>query len=254
MNIKKIEYKVLRGSFCLVRDKLLDLEVTRETEEPEQPYVMIPHHCTGFDGVLMHTLTERQSHFWVQFENVFDSRWKRFLEFIGEIPIKVNGEKDRKNIREAINQSRSYLSQPNQVVGFFNDGPSARLSVDGRILELEERPNYSGGAHIGQLTGAPIVPVSIWCPPDFQKKYWAWKTNLQGTDEQVNIIQAPDNAERKRHLGGKFIELLVERLNGKAMPYKVFFGAPIEPIRNKEALVAKIRDEQVRNYKTLAGQ
>ena len=30
----------------------------------------------------------------------------------------------------------------------------------------EERPNYTGAAHLAKLANVPVVPISIWCPKE----------------------------------------------------------------------------------------
>jgi 1-acyl-sn-glycerol-3-phosphate acyltransferase len=233
MNMKNLAYWVPRRILSGVRNYILDWVSVQVGNIPEGSYVAVPHHNTGFDGVLVSTLINEKTHFWIQFERVFNSNWKKVLDLLEEIPIKINGGVDRESLEDAIKQSRHYLKQGRQVVGVFNDGPSANLRFNGRILELEERPNYTGAAYLAKLADVPVVPISLWCPQDFREKFWAWKQGASLGD---------------RTGGSKFRELCLERLFGEKQPYRVWFGEPLEPCTDKKTFAKKIREEQLRGY------
>jgi 1-acyl-sn-glycerol-3-phosphate acyltransferase len=233
MNANSLVYFGTRKIGAQLRDYILDWRLLQLGEIPRGSYIVVPHHNTGFDGPLISTLVPEKTHFWIQFENVFNSKWKNVLDIFGEIPIKVNGIIEKENLQNAIRQSRFYLEGYRQVVGIFNDGPSANLRVNGKILELEERPNYTGAAHLAKLANVPVVPISMWCPASFREEYWAWK---QSSDEDT------------RTGGSKFRELFMRRTRGEKPIYSILFGVPLEPGKDKKAFAKEIRDKQIEGY------
>lgn len=236
MDIRKLAYETARVIIGNVRNYALNWTQIRVGETPKIPYIVVPHHNTGFDGVLVSSLIPERVHFWMQFEGVFNSNWRKVLELFEQVPIKLNGRLDREGLKKARQKSLEYLRQPGNVIGLFNDGPSALLKVNERILELEERPNYTGAADLAIAAQAPVVPVSIYSALDFRENFWAWKQS-SGLGERTG--------------GSKFRQLLRERVFGTKQDYHVLFSEPLEPIRNKKALAEEIRRKQIEGYNFL---
>jgi 1-acyl-sn-glycerol-3-phosphate acyltransferase len=119
---------------------------------PAGPKIIVGNHPYATDGFVLPQIFKEQLHFAIQ-ANVFDIPiLGRLLTLAGQIPVKV-GEG-----QEMLKSAIEWLEKGQDIVIF----PEGRLNF-GKDMHRAG----SGAALLALQTGAPVVPLGIWTPPEF---------------------------------------------------------------------------------------
>jgi 1-acyl-sn-glycerol-3-phosphate acyltransferase len=192
---------------------------------PESSAILAFNHTFGLDGAFTCMHLPKQVHQLIQFEGVYNKKFKNRLYgwAVGFIPVSV-GEIDEQNkitnINERVNlramtRARDYLKSYNDFIGIFIDGPACRLySPDGKILKKNQRTASESAAMLSIITKKPIVPIGLWMPEPIAEKLWEFGYDKE--KENTEYIQ-----KRKAELILKNYDFLI--------PYQINIGQPIYP-------------------------
>jgi 1-acyl-sn-glycerol-3-phosphate acyltransferase len=132
----------------------LEMDVQWQAPLPVGRKILAANHPTTFDPFLMLTLTPEQVSILVTGDVFKIALFGRYLRAAGHIPV------ERANGRAAFDQARQLL-QSDRTIGIFPEGS---------LSPLDEgigfgRPR-TGTARLALGTGAPIIPVGIYLPPE----------------------------------------------------------------------------------------
>jgi len=119
---------------------------------PTGPKIIVGNHPYATDGFVLPFIFKETLHFAIQ-ENVFDVPiLGRLLTFAGQIPVRVGQGQDM--LKTAV----GWLEKGHDIVIF----PEGRLNFGKGIHRAG-----SGAALLALQTGAPVLPVGIWSPPEY---------------------------------------------------------------------------------------
>ena len=143
--IEKIFYGLSKIIYGYNARKYLDFIVKGEENLPEESAIIVPNHCICFDGGLITTNIKKQIHYFVQYENVYDSKFKIFWWLTGQIPVKV----DTVFNRVASKRSKDYLGRTEDYIGIFSEGPTKDLIDEGgKPIEIKDRIHHPSASSL----------------------------------------------------------------------------------------------------------
>ncbi len=150
---------------------------------PKESAILVANHAINLDGPLISMFMNKQIHFWVQYEDVYEKNPK-LLGSIGEIPVKVQ-EKDRHFWKDiTLEKSLFYLEKTNDFIGIFPEGP---------MESLNKKKSYRGAVNLAckyykkYRKPKNIVPVGLWLPDEYKKRIKKYERGVN-TKKILDII------------------------------------------------------------------
>jgi len=121
---------------------------------PSGPKIVVANHALASDAFLLPFLFPEKLHFFVQGELLTLPVFGKVLEKADQIPVYPGqGQQAMLNAREKLEQGKTIAIFPE---GKLNDGKG--------LLRA-----FSGAARLTLETGAPILPVGIYTPPEYAR-------------------------------------------------------------------------------------
>ena len=211
---------------CPLMNRWLDIRAEGLDNIPEEPCIIVTHHCLYFDSCVIGAALERKPHGWID-EDVFSKPGLRLLcSLLEQIPVKTERRASREDYRRTKEMSLIWLRNTNEPVALTNDGASKHLfDKNGNIKDISSRMNYSGAASLGMKANVPIIPTASRVYEKHQRELFVSR-------------------------GLKSIRYLEKN---RKIPYLFFFSEPINPsqYQNKKELKEDIRKRQIESYKKL---
>lgn len=128
--------------------------------------MIISHHSIPMIGCFLGSQINRQIHFLIQREKVYDNfLMGAFLWAIGEIPISSEEQKIE-SLKHAIKRTHDYLNR-GHICGLFPEGPKKYLPKEQVLTPLDERDytERTGNFVIKKNRQiAPVIFVGSWFP------------------------------------------------------------------------------------------
>jgi len=213
--LEKICYTILWVPSTLASRIYFNFKIKGKENLPKKSAILVANHCTPLDGFLVSSVMYKQMHFWVQYENIYDTKSGKILETIGEVFVKV----DKKENIGTIKDTENYLKKTKDYIGIFPEGPV-------KDLDKSQTP-YSGATYLAYLTGKDIIPLGIFVPKK-QKQFLEENASLSN----FHII----NFLKKYY-----------RLNKiKRIPYYINIGKPVDistvKSENKKQMIRELTD------------
>lgn len=121
---------------------------------PEGPKIVVANHALASDGFLLPFIFPEKIHYMIESELFGLPLLGKLLALAEQIPV-VKGRG-----QEALEQAKMRLAQGATVVLF----PEGRLNNGQRLLRA-----YTGAARLTLESGAPVLPVGFFTPPQFAR-------------------------------------------------------------------------------------
>ncbi len=132
----------------------LHYQVHGKENIPSGPKIIVGNHPYATDGFALPFIFHEKLHFAIQ-ESIFEMPFVgRMLALAGQIPVRVGQG------QEMLKTAKVWLEKGHDIVIF----PEGRLN-----LGREFHRAGSGAALLALQTGAPVVPLGIWSPPEFAR-------------------------------------------------------------------------------------
>jgi 1-acyl-sn-glycerol-3-phosphate acyltransferase len=199
---QKICYKLgwelcnILGSFCF------DPKIQGKENIPKESAILVANHATNLDGLLISMFINKQIHFWIQYEDVFEKREFLFYS-IGEIPVKVK-ENDRNFWKHTtLDKSLYLLENTDDFIGIFPEGPTIKKKKIAHRGAVNLACKYN--EKNDKIKG--IVPVGLYVSEKYKRRL--------------------ENYGRKSGFAKTAYHLIMDNFNDK-IPYYALFGKPIQ--------------------------
>ncbi len=137
----------LRGPAARFIRRRFDIHLHHEERVPlHGPVILAANHTGWYDGPFMTVLSPRPAHVLTK-EEMFEGRGRWFFEWAGQI------ELDRRNPDPAAVKTSLRVLRAGRALGIFPEGARGNGEYD-RIR--------GGTAYLALVTGAPVVPVTLF--------------------------------------------------------------------------------------------
>ena len=221
--IEKICYGLSKIIYRYNAKKYFDFIVKGDEHLLEESAIIVPNHCICFDGGLITANIKKQIHHLVQYENVYNSKLRRFWWSTGQIPVKVDKRSSNKAV---LKRSENYLKKTKDYIGIFSEGPTKELIDEkGKPIKIKDRKHYHSASLLAIKNKKKIIPIGISVPEGIDEILWSFGT-----------------------WGFSKIDYLKERAikNKKKIPYCINIGSPISPPIGIEECNSTKRKEEVK--------
>lgn len=130
------------------------IHVDGQENIPEGPKIVVANHALASDGFLLPFIFPEKIHYMIESELFGLPLLGKLLALAEQIPV-VKGRG-----QEALEQAKVWLAQGATVVVF----PEGRLNNGQRLLRAS-----TGAARLTLESGAPVLPVGFFTPPQFAR-------------------------------------------------------------------------------------
>jgi len=148
--LEKMHYALGWAFFYMVTRHYINYIIKGEENLPEEASILVANHACPIDGILISSKLHKQVHFFVQYENIYNTTMGKLLNIAGEIFVKTDG-RDKAGIKKAV----QYLKKTKDYVAIFPEGPTK---------DLYKERSYSGSVFLSNMTGKKIIPIGISIP------------------------------------------------------------------------------------------